>query len=126
MNPTGRTVSAVPASALLDHWLNAEWTDGCQVDAVPVFQTLTVITTNTLYEIVVLDGSQGLIRLRGGRFFPDWREAQLAGCSRGGSVLKLRGIYTGFSMEVRTGEEVIITSPVRRLTMTPLEAIRPH
>jgi hypothetical protein len=126
MNTSDPTVSTVPASAVLDNWANAEWTDGCQVDAVAVFQTLTVATHNTFYEIVVLNGHQGWIRIRGGQFFPDWREVQLSGASLGGSFLKLRGIYAGFCMELRAGDETIITSPVRRLTMTHLDGTRPH
>ena len=116
----------VPSTAVLDNWANAEWTDGCQVDEVPVFQTLTVVTRNTFYEIVVLEGQEGWIRVRGGQFFPEWREVQLAGCSLGGSFLKLRGIYAGFCMELHVGSETIITSPVRRLTMTQLEGLRSH
>jgi hypothetical protein len=126
MNTSDRTVSTVPATAVLDNWANADWTDGCQVDAVAVFQSLTVATHNTFYEIVVLNGHQGSIRIRGGQFFPEWREVQLSGASLGGSFLKLRGIYAGFCMELRTGDETIITSPVRRLTMTHLDALRSH
>ena len=126
MDRTEHQVSTVPSTAVLDNWANAEWTDGCQVDEVPVFQTLTVVTRNTFYEIVVLDGHEGWIRVRGGQFFPEWREVQLAGCSLGGSFLKLRGIYAGFCMELHVGSETIITSPVRRLTMTQLEGLRSH
>ena len=126
MDSSDRTVSTVPSSAVLDNWANAEWTDGCQIDAVPVFQTLTVVTHNTFYEIVVLDGHDGRVRVRGGHFFPDWREVQLAGCSLGGSFLKLRGIYVGFCMELHVDSEIIITSRVKRLTMTQLDGIRPH
>jgi hypothetical protein len=112
-----RSVSAIPATAVLDNWANAEWTNGCQVDAAPVFQPLTVITQNSLYELIVLDPTRGIVRLRGGNFFPDWREAQLAGCSLGGSFLKMRGIYTGFCMEFHVDGETVITSPVLRLTL---------
>ena len=99
MNHAGRSVSAVPATAVLENWATAEWTDGCQVDSAPIFQALTVVTQNSLYELVVLDPARGLVRLRGGQFFPEWREVQLAGCSLGGSFLKMRGIYAGFCME---------------------------
>jgi hypothetical protein len=117
MNRSDRTVSAVPATAVLDNWANAEWTDGCQVDRTPIFQALTVVTQNSLYELVVLDPARGLVRLRGGQFFPDWREVQLAGCSLGGSFLKMRGIYAGFCMELHVDGETVITSPVLRLTL---------
>lgn len=126
MKQSPSSVSAVPATAVLDNWANAEWTDGCQVDALPVFQALTVITQNNLYELIVVDPARGTVRLRGGQFFPDWREAQLAGCSLGGSFLKMRGVYAGFCMEVHFGGETIITSPVMRLTLAHLEARKPH
>ena len=127
MSRSASAVSAVPATAVLDNWANAEWTDGCQVDTVPVFQALTVITHNNLYELIVLDPARGLVRLRGGQFFPDWCEAQLAGCSLGGSFLKMRGIYTGFCMELHVvGGETIVTSPVLRLTLAHVEERRTH
>ncbi len=121
MNRSDRRVSTVPATAVLDNWAHAEWTDGCQVDSTPVFQTLTVVTRNSLYQLIVLDPARGLVRLRGGQFFPDWREAQLAGCSLGGSFLKMRGIYAGFCMELHVDGETVITSPVTRLTLTQFD-----
>jgi hypothetical protein len=39
----------------------------------------------------------------------------LAGSSLGGSFLKMRGIYVGFSMELCHEGETIITSPVRSI-----------
>lgn len=126
MSYPGRTVSAVPATAVLENWATAEWTDGCQVDAVGAFQPLTVITHNSLYELVVLDPCQGRVRIRGGQFFPDWREVQLAGCSLGGSFLKVRGIYAGFCMELHVAGDTVITSPVLRLTLSELDTQRPH
>jgi hypothetical protein len=126
MNDSVSSVSAVPATAVLDNWANAEWTDGCQVDEMPVFQALTVLTHNNLYELIVIDPARGVVRLRGGQFFPEWREAQLAGCSLGGSFLKMRGIYAGFCMEFHVGGETIITSPVMRMTLSHLEGQRPH
>jgi hypothetical protein len=121
MNGSDRHVSTVPATAVLDNWAHAEWTDGCQVDTTPIFQTLTVVTRNSLYQLIVLDPARGLVRLRGGQFFPDWREAQLAGCSLGGSFLKMRGIYAGFCMELHVDGETVITSPVTRLTLTQFD-----
>lgn len=121
MNRSEGRVSAVPATAVLDNWSQADWTDGCQVDATPVFQTVTVVTRNSLYQLIVLDPARGLVRLRGGQFFPEWREAQLAGCSLGGSFLKMRGIYAGFCMEFNVDGETVITSPVTRLTLSQFD-----
>ena len=121
MNGSDRRASTVPATAVLDNWAHAEWTDWCQVDTTAVFQALTVVTRNSLYQLIVLDPARGLVRLRGGQFFPDWREAQLAGCSLGGSFLKMRGIYAGFCMELHVDGETVITSPVTRLTLTQFD-----
>lgn len=126
MSQSATSVSAVPATAVLDNWAKAEWTDGCQVDELPLFQALTVITQNNLYELIVVDPARGVVRLRGGQFFPDWREAQLAGCSLGGSFLKMRGVYAGFCMEFHVSGETIITSPVLRLTLSHLENRTSH
>jgi hypothetical protein len=116
--------SAVPAMAVLDRWTAADWTDGCQVDQLPDLQSLTVITRNHLYEIFVISATDGRVRVRGGNFFPDWREATLAGSSLGGSFLKLRGIYAGFCMELYVNGESIITSPVQKLTLSPPDTSR--
>ena len=126
VEPDSRPGTVVPSIAVLDTWANFAWTDGCQVDELQSFQPVTVVTRNHIYEIVVLEGTTGLVRVRGGQFFPDWREAQLAGCSLGGSFLKLRGIYAGFGMELHVEGDVIVTSPVRRLTLAQVELTSTH
>jgi hypothetical protein len=118
--------TVVPTIAVLDTWANFDWTDGCQVDQLQTFQPLTVVTRNHVYEIVVLEAASGLVRIRGGQFFPEWREVHLAGCSLGGSFLKLRGIYAGFGMEIHAAGDVVVTSPVRRLTLSHYELTSTH
>jgi hypothetical protein len=66
------------------------------------------------------------VRIRGGQFFPEWRQVHLAGCSLGGSFLKLRGIYAGFGMEVHVAGEVVVTSAVQRLTLSHCEPSSTH
>src|SRR5262249_36568534 len=83
------------ASALLDTWSAHDWTEGVQLEAVPDMETVTVRTENSTYEITVISGRTGEIVIRGGRFFPEFTPARLAGSSLGGSFLKLRGIYVG-------------------------------
>lgn len=117
---------AVPALAVLENWTQAEWTDGCQIDQLPALQALRVFTMNHLYEIIVLASQEGRVRVRGGQFFPEWRDVCLAGCSLGGSFLKLRGVYTGFCMELHVDGEVIITSPVQKLTLSGVEPAAHH
>lgn len=111
---------------MLDSWAGADWTDGCQVDGLTDMQPLTVMTRNTLYEIYVVSGPEGKIRIRGGQFFPAWTEVVLAGSTLGGSFLKMRGVYAGFCMELHAGGEVITTSPVCRLTLATVDTSHAH
>ena len=62
--------------------------------------TLAVRTTNSLYEITVLNGHTGDVLLRGGEFFPERTPVRLEGSTCGGSILKSRGIYVGLRMEI--------------------------
>lgn len=106
---------ALPHAALLESWARRAWTNGCQVDELPDLQVLTVITRNSVYEIIVLSARAGEVLVRGGRFFPARRAARLAGSSLGGSFLKMRGIYVGFRMELHAEGGAIVTSPVQSI-----------
>ena len=81
------------------------------------YRNPAVDTRNTTYEIIVMDRNRAEILVRGGRFFPVYSRAHLAGASLGGSFLKLHGIYVGFSMEIYGNDEPIITSAVRRISV---------
>jgi hypothetical protein len=108
------------ASALLDTWSSHDWTEGVQLEMMPDMETLTVRTENSTYEITVISGRTGDILIRGGRFFTEFTPARLAGSSLGGSFLKLRGIYVGFSLEIHFEKRLIITSRVRKIAV-PVE-----
>ena len=56
-----------------------------------------------------------VIRTGEPEFFPEFTKARLAGCTLGGSFLKLRSIHLGFHMEFALATGVIITSPVRTI-----------
>src|SRR5829696_5228879 len=101
------------SGAMLDTWSAHDWTEGVQLENMGDMETLNVQTENSSYEITVISGRTGEILIRGGRFFPELTAARLAGSSLGGSFLKLRGIYVGFSLEVHFERRLIITSRVR-------------
>ena len=105
------------ASALLDTWSSHNWTEGVQLETIEDMEKLTVRTENSNYEITVISGRTGEVLIRGGRFFPEFTPARLAGSSLGGSFLKLRGIYVGFSLEVHFDKRLIITSRVREIAV---------
>jgi len=114
-NPN-KTVSCT-AGALLDTWSSHSWTEGIQLETVRDMEKLTIRTENSLYEITVICGRTGDILVRGGRFFPEFAEARLAGSSLGGSFLKLRGIYVGFNLEIHFDKRLILTSRVRQISV---------
>jgi hypothetical protein len=105
------------AGALLDTWSAHTWKEGVQLEAIRDMHTLTVRTENSVYDITVICGRTGEVLIRGGRFFPEFTAARLAGSSLGGSFLKLRGVYVGFSLEVHFEQRMIITSRVRKISV---------
>ena len=80
-------------------------------------ERLLLRTENSTYEITVISGRSGEILVRGGRFFPEFTAARLAGSSLGGSFLKLRGIYVVFNLEIHFDKRLIITSRVRQISV---------
>ena len=78
-----------------------------------------VRTRNTNYEFTLLTPEIGEVLVRGGRFFPEHTRARIAGCTLGGSVMKLCAIYPGFLMELQYGEQRIVTTRVQRISSLP-------
>jgi hypothetical protein len=98
-------------AASLDSWLACDWSQGVHLPSLDEFQQVNVCTQNTLYEIIVINRG-GEVRVRGGRFFPEWTAARLAGSTAGGSCLKRLGINLGLRMEIEVDRRRIVTSPV--------------
>jgi hypothetical protein len=111
------TTVSCSAGALLDTWSSHSWTEGVQLETMQDMESLSVRTENSIYEITVICGRSGDILVRGGRFFPEFTAARLAGSSLGGSFLKLRGIYLGFNLEIHFDKRLIITSRVRQISV---------
>ena len=116
--------SVYSGARLLDAWADHTWNDGLQLDRLSALDELSIRTRNNLYRIVAIAPARGEVMVQGGRFFPERTRAHLAGCSLGGSLLKARGIYVGFRMELLVGPETIITSDVQSIEIVP--AGRPH
>ena len=98
---------------------------GLQIDFLPEQAAVTVETENSRYELTILCGPTGDVLVRGGRLFPEETSARLAGSSLGGSMLKLRGIYIGFRMELFACSRSIITSRVRSIRLVSGLSERP-
>jgi hypothetical protein len=117
--------SLYPSEAILSNWVEFDWdrTDGVQVDRCDDLDRLIVRTHNSVYELIVQSAAGGSVYVRGGRFFPQFTEAELAGSSLGGSFLKLRGIYVGLRMELFVDGETIITSPVTSISVASVSGL---
>ena len=121
-HPTGRVRQARSTSerpcvaASLDEWVARDWSQSVHVGSLEEFQQIHVCTRNTLYELIVLNRC-GDVRVRGGRYFPDWTAARFAGSTAGGSFLKRLALTLGLQMEFELDHRRIITSPVRTVTI---------
>jgi hypothetical protein len=123
-NPTSSGVFRVLADADLDTWTTREWRDGVQIDGLAELERLIIKTRNNSYEITVLNPATGDVLVCGGRFFPVETRARVNGASLGGSFLKLRGIYVGFSLELSVDGDTVVTSPVE--TIEAVDSDRTH
>src|SRR5919198_4097340 len=112
MNTTRVRSTAVPAAALLSSWNAYSWNHGVCLDQLSALDRVTALTRNSRYEIVVGSIATGEELVRGGPVFPEITPVRLAGCTLGGSFLKLRSIYVGFQLEFAVPDGVVITSPV--------------
>jgi hypothetical protein len=112
----GGALGAIGAACDLEAWSRFPWTEGLQVPDLYPLAALEIRTKNTMYEITITDPPSGEVLVRGGKFFPVYTRARLAGASLSGSFLKLLGIYVGFSMELHTEEGAIVTTRVRGIT----------
>lgn len=104
------------AAASLDLWLALDWSQSIHLGSLEEFQQVQVCTVNTLYELIIINHC-GDVRVRGGRYFPDWTPARLAGCTAGGSFLKRLTINLGLQMEFEVDCRRIVTSPVRTIAV---------
>ena len=91
--------------------------EGVDLHQLPPSAVLLVLTRNSLYRIVVTEGSH--VYVQGGRFFPDPTPAHLDGASLGGSFLRIGWIGVGLRMELRAEGKRIVTSPVRAVASEP-------
>jgi hypothetical protein len=109
--------AAVPASAVLRAWQEHPWTGGISVDQLSPLDRLIVNTRHSVYEVVATAANSPEVLVRGGSFFPEFTSVRLSGCSLGGSFLKLRSVHVGFCMEFALDKRVIVTSPVRSISL---------
>src|SRR5262245_16222474 len=83
----------------IESWLRRASADAIDLGACQPSERIIVKTRGSIYELIVVAGRAGEVLVRGGRFFPEFREAILSGSTGGGSCLKLRSLGVGLCME---------------------------
>ena len=100
-------------------------TEGVNLADLEPLTTLVVRTCHSLYRIIVWRDTTVLVQ--GGRHFPDTVFGRINGSSLRGSPLKLGWIGVGLRMEIWVGGRLIVTSPVREITIERDDFMnRPH
>ena len=87
--------------------------EGIDIREVEPLSILLVQTMNSLYRIITLEAGRSRILVQGGRCFPDFVEAHLAGSGFGGGSIKRCWIGGGLHMDIHSAGERVVTSPVR-------------
>jgi hypothetical protein len=85
---------------------------------------LIIWTWNSVYRLVVLEGSDVLVE--GGSFFPEPTLAHVDGASAGGSLLTTGWIGVGLLLEFRVGAKRFVTSPVVAIATEELDTTNVH
>jgi len=99
-----------------ERWAAPPSDDAIRLDSCRRFETIVVRTRHSVYELIVLSGDEGDVLLRGGRAFPGFRRARLAGSSAGGSALSWRTLDVGRHMELHLDGEHFVTSTIQALS----------
>jgi hypothetical protein len=102
--------------------------EGIQIEACSPLDHFVVETQNSVYDLVVVSPKDGDVLVRGGRLFPDFRQAQLVGATAGGHTIKLLGIHVGLRLELLVDRRSVVTSRVRSVYRAALAQIQesPH
>ena len=118
---------ASPGGVSLDRFAEAAAAaEGLDIRRVVPLTVLRVRTRNSDYRVVV--GDDGCVFVEGGRMFPQLTAVYVEGASVGSSCVKAGWILVGLRLELRAGEQRVITSQVRAITTeyTPAIAAAVH
>ena len=77
-----------------------------ELDSCSDLDWITVKTSRSTYEFVVLSGDTGAVLVRGGSLFPEFRPATITGSLFDGIAVKLRTIAVGLNLEFLVGGDV--------------------
>ena len=96
------TSEHAPTEIALDSCAESEW--------------IVVRTKHSVYELVVLSGKHGAVLVRGGRLFPTFQRATVAGSVIGPAAVRLASIVIGLHLELRVGTHSFVTSRIEAVS----------
>ena len=99
---TSKTSEHAPTEISLDSCTESEW--------------IVVRTKHSVYEMLVLSGKCGTVLVRGGRWFPTFQRATVAGSVIGPAAVKLASIVIGLHLELRVGTQSFVTSRIEAVS----------
>jgi hypothetical protein len=105
-----------PAHATVGERAAARLGDYVELDSCPELDWITVTTSRSTYDVVVLSGDTGAVMVRGGRLFPKFRRATITGSLFDGIAVKLRTIAVGLNLEFFVDGMSVITSRIQAIS----------
>ena len=113
---TSPSSSDRPAYATVGERAAARVGDYVELDSCPELEWITVKTSRSTYDLVVLSGDTGAVMVRGGRLFPEFRRATITGSLFAGIAVKLRTIAVGLNLEFLVDGTSVITSRIQAIS----------
>lgn len=112
-----------PASATVGEHAAAWLGDYVELNSCPALEWITVKTSRSTYDVVVLSGDTGAVAVRGGSLFPEFRCATLTGALFGGIAVMVRTIAVGFNLEFLVNGTSVITSRIQAISRRHLPVV---
>jgi hypothetical protein len=110
---TSASSSDRSANATVGERAAARLGDCVELASCPELEWITVKTSRSTYDVVVLSGDTGEVMVRGGSLFPEFRRATITGSLFDGIAIKLRTIAVGLNLEFLIDGTSVITSRIQ-------------
>jgi hypothetical protein len=97
--------------------------DYVELNSCPVLEWITVKTSRSTYDVVVLSGDTGAVAVRGGSLFPEFRCATLTGALFEGIAVMVRSIAVGLNLEFQVNGTSVITARIQAISRRHLPVV---
>ena len=120
---TSPSTSDQPAYATVGERAAACLGDYVELNSCSVLEWITVKTSRSTYDVVVLSGDTGAVAVRGGSLFPEFRCATITGALFEGVAVMVRTIAVGLSLEFLVNGTPVITSRIQAISRRHLPVV---